>query len=235
MSVSENIQIIRNKIADTANRCGRRADEITLVAVTKTVNVNLIQQAIDAGIREIGENRVQEARMKLGEVNRKIQWNLIGHLQTNKVKYAVEMFDLIQSVDREEVALEIQKRAMGINKRQRVLIQVNTSAEETKSGCLPEETENLVRSCAQLSGLQVQGLMTIGPLTGDKEKVKASFQTLKRLFDNISELQIPNVTMRHLSMGMSQDYEMAIEEGSTMVRIGTAIFGERQLLVKEIL
>jgi PLP dependent protein len=235
MSISENIEVIREKIYETASRCNRHAEDITLLAVTKTVNVDLIRHAIDTGIQEIGENRVQEAKMKFGEINREVHWNLIGHLQTNKVKNAVEMFDLIQSVDRMEVAQEIQKRASGINKKQRILIQVNTSAEETKSGCLPEETESLVRDCSLLPNLQVEGLMTIGPLTDDIEKVRTSFQTLKGLFDNITRLQIRNVIMRHLSMGMSQDYPVAIEEGSTMIRIGTAIFGERQSPVKEMI
>ncbi len=228
MRISENIQVIREKISDIAGHCGRRPEEITLVAVTKTVGVDLIRQAIDAGIQEIGENRVQEAKIKFGELNQQVQWNLIGHLQTNKVKYAVDIFDLIQSVDRMEVAQEIQKRASGINKKQRVLIQVNTSAEGTKSGCQPEETENLVRSCSLLPNLQVEGLMTIGPLTEDREKIRASFQMLKKIFDDILKQEITNTNMRHLSMGMSQDYLMAIEEGSTMIRIGTAIFGERK-------
>ena len=200
MNLSENIRLIRDKITEVAVGCGRKPEEILLVAVTKTVGVDLIQMAIDAGIQDIGENRVQEAKAKFGEVNRKVNWHLIGHLQTNKVKHAVEIFDLIQSVDRIEVAQEIQKRAVAINKKQRILVQVNTSDEESKSGCQPEEADNLVKSISVLPNIQIEGLMTIGPLTNDSDKIRSSFQTLKKIFNRLSNMKLPNVIMKDLSI-----------------------------------
>ena len=228
MSISDNIRIIRNNITRVASQCGREPADITLLAVTKTVSIDLIQIAVDTGIRDIGENRVQEARMKFSELARPVNWHLIGHLQTNKVKHAIPLFDLIHSVDRMDLVDEIQKRARTLNKIQRVLVQVNTSGEESKSGCQPEEAEDLVKSVSQFENLQIEGLMTIGPLSGDRDKIRSSFKCLNEIFKKIKNSHIPNVTMKHLSMGMSQDYELAIEEGSTLIRVGTAIFGQRQ-------
>ena len=230
MDIAENLNNIKNLIKEAAEKSHRDPSEVQLVTVTKTVPVSRIQQAIDAGVTIIGENRVQEAKMKFEELNRDVEWHLIGHLQTNKVKIAVELFDLIHSVDREEVAQEIQRRAMALNKKQKVLIQVNTSGEASKSGCSPEEAEHLIRVISMMENIHIQGLMTIGPLTEDQESVRNSFHLLKTIFLQMKELNLKNVEMKHLSMGMSSDFQLAIEEGSTLVRIGSAIFGARNYL-----
>jgi pyridoxal phosphate enzyme (YggS family) len=230
MDIAENLNQIKRLIKEAAEEVQRDPAEITLVAVTKTVPVGRIQEAVDAGAMIIGENRVQEARMKYDELNRQVEWHLIGHLQTNKVKTAVDLFDLIHSVDRIEVAKEIQRRAEALNKRQRILVQVNTSNEVTKSGCNPEEAEKLIHEIAVMENLHLEGLMTIGPLTDNQEAIQNSFRTLKGIFDRLRDKGLKNVEMKHLSMGMSSDFQMAIKEGSTMVRVGSAIFGARNYI-----
>ncbi len=225
--IQENLQHVQERIARAAERSGRSAEEITLVAVTKTVPAEVINQAIRAGVRIIGENRVQEARQKQPEVL-PVTWHMIGVLQTNKVKYAVRLFQMIQSVDRLPLAQEIEKRCQKENKVMPVLVEVNTSGEATKSGCQPEETLELVAQISELPHLRVQGLMTIGLFSRDEKAVRRCFVTLRNLAEQIRSQHIPGVSMDILSMGMSSDFEWAIEEGSTMVRIGTAIFGPRR-------
>jgi pyridoxal phosphate enzyme (YggS family) len=226
-SISDNIQRCREKMAVSAEKTGRRLEDITLVAVSKTVPPARINEAIGAGIRIIGENKVQEAQQKFDEVD-EVNWHMVGHLQTNKVKYALKIFDLIQSVDTYHLAEEINKRAEKDGKRVPVLIEVNTSGEESKYGCNPDETEDLVLRISQLPSVEIKGLMTIGLFSDNPALVRPCFVKLRRIFDSLSGQNIPNVKMEIISMGMSADFDLAIEEGSNMVRIGTAIFGPRR-------
>ncbi len=232
MTVSENIDHLRARIARAAQRIGRDPDEIKLVAVAKTFTVDHILAVTDTGITDIGENRVQEADRKIEEINRRnpqneITWHLVGHLQTNKVKKAVGLFELIQSVDSLHLAREIDRRCRNIGKEQRVLVQINTSGEETKFGLSPKETLNFIKEICRYPGLKVTGLMTIGLFTPDPEKVRPCFRLLRGLFEEVKDVNIPEVGMGILSMGMTDDFEVAIEEGANLLRIGRAIFGER--------
>ncbi len=225
--IQENLGQLRARIFKVCEKIKRDPQEIQIVAVSKNVPVEKIEEALDFGIRIIGENKVQEAQAKCNQIDKKILWHLVGHLQTNKVKKALEIFDLIQSVDSFKLAEEINQRAQEKNKIFPVLIEVNTSGEKTKYGVRPEQTRNLIEKLAQLKNLQVKGLMTIAPLADDRVKVKESFRSLRNTYDMLKDTKIPNVDLEYLSMGMSSDFEMAIEEGSNMLRIGTAIFGPR--------
>ena len=227
ISIFDNVQRCLEKIAISAEKAGRRTEDITLVAVSKTVPPARINEAIGAGIQIIGENKVQEAQQKFDEVDQ-VMWHMIGHLQTNKVKYALQLFDLIQSVDTYHLAEEINKRAKKDGKKVPVLIEVNTSGEESKYGCTPDETEHLVSRISQLASVEIRGLMTIGLFSDDPPLVRPCFVKLRKIFNHLAEQNIPNVQMDIISMGMSADFELAIEEGSNMVRIGTAIFGPRR-------
>lgn len=226
-AISENIQKVRAIISRQAALAGRNAAEITLIAVTKTVVPERIQEALAAGVTDIGENKIQEALSKSSNIGHSVQWHLIGHLQTNKVKTAIQLFDLIHSVDSLKLAEAIDQEAGKAGKKQRILVEVNVSGEESKYGCSPEAAVELIKSAGNRDNLQIEGLMTMAPFTADQEKIKAVFKGLRDLKDTIAGYQIPNVTMKHLSMGMSQDFEIAIAEGATLVRIGTAIFGHR--------
>lgn len=214
-------------MAVSAEKTGRRLEDITLVAVSKTVPPARINEAIGAGIRIIGENKVQEAQQKFDKVD-EVNWHMVGHLQTNKVKYALKIFDLIQSVDTYHLAEEINKRAEKDGKKVPVLIEVNTSGEESKYGCNPEEAEDLVFRVSQLPSVEVKGLMTIGLFSEDPALVRPCFIKLREIFENLKTRNISNAKIDTISMGMSADFELAIEEGSNMVRIGTAIFGPRR-------
>jgi len=225
-NITENLNRVRQRIAEAAYRCGRNPKEITLVAVTKTVSPERINEAIRAGVTIIGENRVQELRKKK-EYLLPTTIHMIGHLQTNKAKYAVDLFDMIQSVDSYKLAVELQKRCESKNKKMPILIEVNTSGESSKFGCKPEETEDLVGKISEFLALEIKGLMTIGPLTENKNEVRQAFRMLKKLYENIRSQKFSNVNFEFLSMGMSSDFEVAVEEGSNMVRIGSAIFGLR--------
>lgn len=227
--IQENLAAVRERIARAAAACGRTAGDITLVAVTKTVPAGTVLEGIAAGITAIGENRVQEALGKHPEIGARAEWHLIGHLQSNKVKRAVELFSLIHSVDSIGLAAEIGRRALEARKVQDVLLEVNTSGEQQKYGFGPDEQTVLeaLDAIKDVGGIQVLGLMTVGPLTDDREKVRAAFRALRALSGRVRSERIPNIGMRHLSMGMSGDFESAIAEGSTMVRIGSAIFGTR--------
>jgi len=224
-----NLDSVRQRIARAAEAAGRDPGEITLVAVTKTYPAETINEGIEAGITIIGENRVQEAAGKYPVVGTAAEWHLIGHLQSNKAKKAVELFSLIHSVDSLELAAEIGKRARALGKVQDVLVEVNTSGEGHKFGLEPDAGNVLKVLTAMhgVPGIRVLGLMTVGPLTGDQDKVRQAFRTLRALFELVRSEKVPDVEMRHLSMGMSGDFEAAIAEGSTMVRIGSAIFGQR--------
>jgi hypothetical protein len=225
--VGYNLDRLRSSVDDTCRNAGRRAEDITLVAVTKTFPSEIIELAIAAGVTIIGENRVQEAAEKYQQIGPKVQWHLIGHLQSNKAKKAVEIFSLIHSVDSVALAREVGRRAGQIGKNQEVLLEVNTSGEPQKYGFDPKEVINAIRDLKDIKGIKVLGLMTVGPLTDDAVRVRTSFRMLKKTFDDIKLQAPPNIEMRHLSMGMSGDYRAAIEEGSTMIRVGSAIFGSR--------
>ncbi|MCH7673552.1 YggS family pyridoxal phosphate-dependent enzyme [candidate division KSB1 bacterium] len=227
MPIRENVQFARNKIAEACRRSGRKSEEIELVAITKTVDVEQINEAIEAGIRVVGENRVQEAWRKFQEVGEKVHWHMVGHLQTNKVKRVLQFADMIHSVDSVYLAREIQTQAKKLERTIEILIQVNTSGEESKFGLEPEATIGAIEEVSTLPNLKIKGLMTIGAFLPNPEDVRPCFKLLHDLKDRVNERGITSVEIGTLSMGMTNDYEIAIEEGSTMVRVGTAIFGER--------
>lgn len=201
--------------------------EVILVAAAKTRAPNEVRRAINAGVQIIGENYVQEAEDAFAALGRIAQWHFIGHLQKNKVKKAVPIFDMIETVDSLKLGERIDRECKKLGKMMPVLVEVNSGREPQKSGVLPEEAEKLVRELAELPHIHVQGLMTMGPRFGDPELARPYFQETKRLFDQLSNLPIEDTEMHYLSMGMSNTYEIAIEEGANMVRIGTKIFGER--------
>lgn len=219
---------INDRISEIAERCGRNPDSIRLVAVGKTKPAASVKAAFEAGATIIGENYIQEAREKFDTLTKlPISWHFIGHLQSNKAKYAVTLFDLIHTVDSYKLAKELNKQAKKIAKTQDILIQVNISKEATKSGVSVKETEQLVRDIGNLSHLRLLGLMTVPPFFNSPEKARPYFAALRKLQEKIQQKDIPNVHLNELSMGMTGDYEVAIEEGATLVRIGTAIFGSR--------
>lgn len=227
--ITENIQGVLDSIGKTAVNCGRDPRSIQLVAVSKTVSMEKIKTAVEAGITVFGENYIQEATNKISAMDDdSVKWHFIGHLQTNKAKYAVNFFDLIHTVDSLKLASAINRHAQKINKIQPVLIQVNLSGESSKSGIKKEETLDLIRRVSELSNLSVKGLMTMPPYFNDPENARPFFKTLADLREEIRSEAIPGVEMTELSMGMSGDYPVAIEEGATLVRIGTSIFGERK-------
>ena len=226
MGIKENLTALRTKIATAAKRSGRSPEEIKLVAVIKNIPDELVREAIRAGLADFGENRVQEAKKRnafLRAAGPNISVQMIGHLQTNKVGQALDMFDIIQSVDSERLLEEINRRAL---KPVPILIEVNTSGETSKFGIEPEKTVALARFASTFEKIKLQGLMTIGPVVDDPEKARLSFAHLRELKEKIDKLVLPNVAMKHLSMGMSGDFEIAIEEGSNLVRLGRAIFKE---------
>jgi len=226
--IADNINNVRQRIARTAARCGRSPDIIKLLAVTKTVSTYAVEQAINAGITALGENYVQEAKEKIAAVGKRVEWHMIGHLQTNKAKYVVNLFDYIHSVDRMELAEEINKRAGLINKKINVLIEINVSGENTKSGVTADHAVNLIKEVSVLKNISVRGLMTMAPYSDNPENSRPFFSELRNVQKKIINERIAGIQMDELSMGMSDDFEIAIEEGSTMVRIGRAIFGERK-------
>jgi pyridoxal phosphate enzyme (YggS family) len=228
MPIAENLKTIVDRIAAAAQRAGRDPSSIKLVAVTKTVDVERIREAAAAGAVILGENRVQEAKGKIEKLGRIASWHLIGHLQTNKAKYAVRLFDMIHSVDSIELADEIDRQAAKLGKIQDVLIEVSIAGEASKAGVDLAGAVGLVRAAANLKNISINGLMTIPPFLDNPEEVRPYFRALRELAANIAKEDIPRVSLRELSMGMSGDFEVAVEEGATMVRVGSAIFGERQ-------
>lgn len=224
MSIYENIRSVKHRIEEAAKRSGRNPEEITLVAVTKNQPVSAVEEVIKAGVRDIGENRHQELLTKYKVVDSNVNWHFIGHLQRNKVKYIMPFVYLIQSVDSIALAKEISKRAEKIGKVQDILLEVNVSGEATKYGFPPKEIAPAIEELAQLKNIYLKGLMMMAPLTDNIERLRPYFAEIKRIFDDLYRRQGPNVEMRYLSMGMTGDFEVAIEEGSNMVRIGTAIF-----------
>ena len=227
-SIKQRLEAIQQQIHDTAASCGRSADEITLVAVSKKKSAEMIREGISAGISVLGENYIQEAVEKIEEIGTsEASWHFIGHLQSNKAKFAVKCFDLIESVDSLKLAGEIGKQAAKIDKVQNILIQINISEEDSKSGASVEDAIDLVKSVATIESISVRGLMGMPPFFDDPEGARPYFKALADIRTAIEHENIPNISMTHLSMGMSGDFKVAIEEGATMVRIGTAIFGSR--------
>lgn len=217
---------VRERIDAARARAGR-GDQVTLVAVTKTHPPELVRTAIEAGIGDVGENRVQELEEKVAEVGREaVRWHLIGHLQRNKAGKAVALADMVHSLDSVRLAEALSKEAEKAGATVRALVQVNTSGEESKYGLSPEEAPEAVSRMAALPGLRLEGMMTMAPFTDDDGVVRRTFAAARRLCDDVAR-QVPGFTGRHLSMGMSNDYEIAVEEGSTLVRVGSTLFGER--------
>ncbi len=217
LSISENIQRLLKELPAGVH----------LVAVAKTRTPDEIMQAIQAGVSIIGENYVQEAEQAYKVIGNLAQWHFIGHLQKNKVKKAAEIFDMVETVDSLEIAQDIDKRCAHIGKVMPVLIEVNSGREAQKSGVLPENVVSLAQSISKLSNVRLMGLMTMGPQVGDPEDSQPYFVTTKKVFEELKSLNIPNVEMKYLSMGMTNSYRIALEEGANMVRLGTLIFGER--------
>ena len=217
MSIKENIEKIRKELPSN----------IVIVAATKTRAIEEIKQAIPAEIEIIGENYVQEAESKQKELKGKVKVHCIGHLQQNKVKKAVEIFDMIQTVDSLKIAKEIDKRCRAINKIMPILIEVNIGKEENKSGCMPEDVEKIAIEISNLKNIKIKGLMTMCPVFDNPEKYRPYFKEMKKIFDKIKEKRIPDTDMELLSMGMSDSYKIAAEEGANMVRIGAGIFRGR--------
>jgi len=226
MPIADNVQAVRTRIEAACDRAFRDPADVRLVAVTKAVDAAGIVEAIEAGIDCIGENRIQEAARKFDGLP-PVERHLVGHLQTNKVKRALELFDVIQSIDSARLAREVSIRSEADGHRTPVLVEVNTSGEESKYGLDPDETLAAIEEMADLGGIEVVGLMTIGAFLPDPEDVRPCFQRLRAIRDEIEDRVIPGVRMEHLSMGMTNDFEVAIEEGATIVRVGRAIFGER--------
>jgi len=232
MSISENVAAVRERIAKASRRAGRNADDITLMAVTKTQPPERIREAYDAGLRVFGENRVQEFAGKVDALLdlKSAQWHMIGHLQTNKAAKTVELFRAVDSVDSLKLAEKLDATARAFGKKLDVLIEINVGGETAKSGATPDSPaiEELLIAAPRLEALAFRGLMTVPPFTEDPEGARPYFRKLRELRDTIAARTLPNVAMDELSIGMSHDFEVAIEEGSTCVRVGTAICGERE-------
>jgi len=227
-SIADNLKAVEGRIEQAASRVNRDPGQIKLIAVSKTIPSPLIKEGIGAGIKILGENRVQEAKEKIESLGRIVEWHMVGHLQRNKVKYVFELFDLVHSVDSLALAQEISREGMKRNQTMKILIQVNVAGDETKSGLAPEELISTLKQMTSLTNVSIQGLMTMPPFFPDPEQVRPFFGTLKRLAEEVTREGLEGVSMGELSMGMSHDFEIAIEEGATMVRVGTAIFGPRE-------
>ena len=225
--VRENLIKVQQKIDEACERSGRDPKEVTLIAVSKTKPIEMIEEAIDAGKTQFGENKAQEMKEKHDALPDDIKWHFIGHLQTNKVKYVVGRATLIHSVDSLHLAEAIEKESEKKNLVSDILIEVNVACEESKFGLKTDEVEKLVRDVAKLPHLRVKGLMTIAPFVENAEENRNIFRELKALSVDIAVKNIDNISMDILSMGMTGDYEVAVEEGATLVRVGTGIFGER--------
>lgn len=226
-SIADNIVAVRRRITDTAKRCGKSPDAITLVAVSKTVGVEAATEAMTAGVIDLGESRVQEARAKFAQIGEKARWHMIGPLQTNKARQCIGLFDLVHSCDRIELLRELDRRAVRSDTVVNVLVQINIAGESQKSGRPPEEVADLLKEASTLSGVRIKGLMTIPPYNPDPEAARPVYRELAKIRDELESIGIENVTLTELSAGMSGDFEVAIEEGATIIRVGTAIFGKR--------
>ncbi len=226
-SIEQNIIDVKKRINEAALKSGRNPDEILLLAVSKTIDVPKIKEAVNLGLNSLGENRVQEIMEKYEPMGEGINWHLIGHLQTNKVKYIIDKVCLIHSVESLKLAEEINKRAEKAGIVMDILVEVNVADEESKFGIKPQDCEDFIRQLSLLKNIKVKGLMTVAPFTENPEENRVYFKQMKKLFVDINNKKIDNVNMTELSMGMTGDFCVAIEEGATIVRVGTGIFGER--------
>lgn len=227
MSIKENLEEINEKIKIAAEKSGRKREDILLLGVTKTIDVERIKEMISCGVNSLGENKVQEVMDKYDAIGKGVDWHLIGHLQTNKVKYIVDKVKLIHSVDSLKLAEEIDKRAKQHNIIAEILIELNIAGEESKHGIKPEEAVELCEKIAKLENVKIRGLMTVAPFVENPQENREYFAQMRKLFIDIRNKNIDNIDMTYLSMGMTNDYEVAIEEGANIVRIGTGIFGKR--------
>ena len=229
IDIKSNLQTVRKAIAQALERRRTKSDteDVTLIAVTKNHDVTMMREAIDLGIDEIGENRIQEASEKFTTLDRKVKWHLIGHLQTNKVKPAVKMFDLIHSIDSIHLATAVDRAAKSIDKVQDILIQVNLAKEESKTGIEIEELDGLIETVVKCDNLRLCGLMMIAPNYEDVEQCRPLFRQMYEIFRQLKGRNLNKADIKYLSMGMTHDYKIAIEEGANLVRVGTAIFGQR--------
>jgi hypothetical protein len=224
-SIADNLMELRGRIAEACEESDRDAHDITIVAISKKHPPALIRMAVSLGLLDIGESRIQEAEAKIQELGPIARYHFVGHLQTNKVKKAVELFDVIQSVDSLKLAQEISRRAEEAERTIECFIQINSSGEESKHGAPPEQAIDLIRRVNQMPGINLTGLMTIGPLTDDEEKIREAFRLARGLF--VQGRDLVGEDFENLSMGMSDDFSLAIAEGATMIRVGTSIFGSR--------
>jgi len=223
--IAENLNIVQQKISQKCSETGRKTDEITLIAVSKFKPISDILETNDLGINDFGENKAQELNQKASKIKRNIRWHFIGHLQKNKVKFIIQFSEFIHSVDSMKLAVEIAKRAESINKVQKVLLEIKTSNEAAKFGLTQkDEISRVAGFCGDNKNIDLQGLMTMAPFVNDEKIIRNSFSRLRNLLE---ELNKNGFNLKHLSMGMTNDYEIAIEEGATMLRIGSAIFGRR--------
>jgi len=228
VSIKENIDRILERIALACERSGRNTEDITLIAVSKTVDADRAREAVESGLLNLGENRVQELVDKYEKLSDTlVKWHMIGHLQKNKVKYIIDKAELIHSVESIELADEINKRAAKNNLKANVLVELNIGEEDSKFGISEENAYDFVKSLEQFENINVLGLMTVAPFAEDPEEIRWVFKKMKVIFDNLSNMNIKNSNMKYLSMGMTNDFEIAIEEGANIIRIGTAIFGKR--------
>ncbi len=225
--IKENLNLVCGRIQEAVKKAGRASDEVLLIAVSKTKPVSMLMEVYDQGCRDFGENKVQELVSKYEAMPKDIRWHMIGHLQRNKVKYIVDKVVLIHSVDSLKLAEEISREAVKKQVQVSILIEVNIAGEDSKFGVSGKETEQLIRQIAPLPGIHIEGLMTIAPYVENPEENRQYFAQLKQLSVDITRKNIDNVNMNVLSMGMTGDYTVAIEEGATCVRVGTGIFGER--------
>ena len=228
--IRDQLHEVETRIQAACARAGRKREEVTLIAVSKTKPVEVLREAYDLGVRVFGENKVQELADKYEELPKDIRWHMIGHLQRNKVKYIIDKVELIHSVDSLRLAETIEKEAAKHNITANILIEVNVAKEESKFGLMPEELDEFVSEVAKFPHIQVQGLMTIAPFVDDPEENRGIFQRLRKLSVDIAAKNVDNITMCILSMGMTNDYTVAVEEGAAMVRVGTGIFGARDYM-----
>ncbi|MEY8320426.1 YggS family pyridoxal phosphate-dependent enzyme [Lachnospiraceae bacterium 46-61] len=227
LEIQQNIIDIEQRITAAAQRSGRKREDILLLAVSKTIDVSRIKQAVNCGLKELGENKVQEILEKYDAMGEDVCWHLIGHLQTNKVKYIINKVNMIHSVDSVKLAEEISKRAKQSNVIMDILVEVNIADEQSKFGISPKETLSFIKNIAFLDNIRIKGLMTVAPFVDNPEENRDCFRRMRQLLVDINAEKIDNVNMSVLSMGMSNDFEVAIEEGATIVRVGTNIFGKR--------
>lgn len=226
-SIEENIIEVKRRVEEAAKKAGRNPEDVLILAVSKTIDVPRIKEAVQCGLNSLGENRVQEIMDKYEPMGEGINWHLIGHLQTNKVKYIIDKVCLIHSVESLKLAEEINKKAEKAGIIMDILVEVNIANEESKFGIKPEDCESFIRELSKMKNINVKGLMTVAPFTENPEENRVYFKGLKDLLVDINNKKIDNINMSELSMGMTGDFEVAVEEGATIVRVGTGIFGER--------